>query len=61
MNEKETEIIYIPGTHADFVKFIRSLGDKAELRSNKGKFRWFVTREDGTEYIVRNYSAITFP
>jgi hypothetical protein len=26
---------------------------KAELRAIDGHFRWVITREDGTEYIVR--------
>lgn len=51
------EIEYIPGTGADFVVFIKSLGDKAELRGIDGHFRWVVTRDDGTQYICRPIEA----
>jgi hypothetical protein len=47
------ETIFIKGNSADFVVFIQGLGDKAELRGIDGKFRWVVTRDDGTEYVAR--------
>lgn len=51
------ETIYIKGGSSDFVVFIKSLGDKAELQGIDGKFRWVVTREDGTQYIARPEEA----
>lgn len=47
------ETVYIEGTPADFVVFIQSQGDKAQLVVVKEKFRWVVEREDGTKYIAR--------
>ncbi len=47
------ETVYIPGTDADFVVFIQSLGDKANLKGVDGHFRWVVTKGDGTKYIAR--------
>lgn len=38
---------------ADFVVFMQSLGDKAQLKSIDGHFRWVVEREDGSLYIAR--------
>ena len=46
-------IEYIPGNSADFVVFVQGLKDKAQLKSVDGKFRWVITRDDGTEYIAR--------
>lgn len=46
------ETRYIPGNASDFVVFIRSFGDNAELRGIDGHFRW-VIHEDGKEYIAR--------
>lgn len=51
------EIEYIKGSAADFVVFIQSLGDKATLKGIDGKFRWVITREDGSKYIARPESA----
>lgn len=48
---------YIPGDSLAFVSFIKSLGDKAQLKVIDEKFRWIVTREDGTEYIARPQEA----
>lgn len=47
------EIEYIPGSSPDFVVFVKSLGNKAQLKGIDGKFRWVITRDDGTEYIAR--------
>lgn len=47
----ETE--YVPGTATDFIIFIQSLGDKANMKSIDGHARWVITREDGTKYIAR--------
>lgn len=47
------EIIYIGKDSLEFKAFIDSQKDKAELRGIDGSFRWVVTKEDGTEYIVR--------
>lgn len=51
----ETE--YIKGNDVDFVVFIQRLKDKAALKGIDGKFRWIVTRDDGTKYIARPESA----
>ncbi len=53
VEEGTLETEYIPGAGPDFVVFIKSLGDKAELCSIAGRARWVVKREDGTEYIAR--------
>lgn len=47
------EIIFIP--EKEFVAFIKEqgVGDKANLKAIDGKFRWIITREDGSEYICR--------
>jgi hypothetical protein len=52
----ELETRYIPGSGADFVVFIQSLKDKAELKAIDGKFRWVVTY-DKSAYIARPESA----
>lgn len=51
------EIRYIPGAGPDFVVFIHSQGDKAQLRSIDGHARWVIIEEDGTEYIARPQEA----
>lgn len=51
------ETVYIPGGSADFVVFIDSQREKAELKSIEGHFRWVITREDGTQYIARPEDA----
>lgn len=47
------ETIYIPGNGSDFVVFIQSQKDKAQLGVVDEKFRWVVERPDGTKYIAR--------
>jgi hypothetical protein len=47
------ETILIPGEGPDFVAFIHGQNDKARIEAIEGKFRWVITREDGTEYIAR--------
>lgn len=54
------EIEYIPGNNADFVVFVKELGDKAVLKVVEGKFRWMITRDDGTEYIARPEESKVF-
>ncbi len=44
---------YVEGASADFIVFIQSLGDKAQLHSIDGKARWVVTKEDGSQVIYR--------
>ena len=53
------ETKYIPGDSVAFIKFIQELGigDKANLKTIEGKFRWVITAEDGTEYIARPEEA----
>ena len=51
------ETKYIEGNDVDFVVFIQSLGDKAQLRGIEGSFRWVITEEDGTSYIARPLSS----
>ena len=51
------EIVYIPGTAADFVVFIQGLKDKAQLKAIDGHFRWVVEREDGSKYMARPSST----
>ena len=51
------ETVYIEGMGADFVVFIQSQGDKAQLSTIDGHARWIVTREDGTRYICRPIEA----
>ncbi len=55
VGELETE--YIPGNDADFVVFVQSLKDKAQLKGIDGHFRWVIEREDGTKYIARPNSS----
>lgn len=57
MSTVELVTEYIPGGDADFVVFVQSLGNKAELVSIEGHARWLVTRDDGTKYIVRPEST----
>lgn len=38
---------------ANFVSYIRNVGDKATLEGIDGFNRWVVTGEDGIRYIVR--------
>ncbi len=45
--------LYIPGTGADFVVYIQGLGNKAQLHSINGKFRWVVTTPKGERSVVR--------
>jgi len=51
------EIVYIEGNDTDYVLFVKNLKEKAVLTAVEGKQRWVVTREDGTQYIVRPVSA----
>ncbi len=52
------EIVYIKGSDTDFVLFIQSLKERAELTNIDGHARWVITREDGgTKYIARPESA----
>lgn len=51
------ETRYIPGNDSDYVLFVQSLGDKAQLKVIDDKFRWVITEDDGTEYIARPASA----
>ncbi len=51
------EIVYFEGTADEYVAFIKFQGDKAVLKSLDTHFRWVVTREDGTEYILRPAEA----
>lgn len=51
------EIEYVPGGDSDFVVFIKSLGDKAQMKSIDGHARWIVTREDETQYIARPWET----
>lgn len=51
------EVEYIPGTDSDFVVFVQSQGEKAQLKTTDGHFRWVVERENGTKYIARPNSA----
>ncbi len=53
----ELPIEYIEGTGADFVVFIKGLGDKAQIKSIDGHARWIVTKEDGSQYIARPKEA----
>lgn len=55
LNEElgKLDTVYIPGSDSDFVSFIQSLGDKANLKGIEGHFRWVVTKGDGTKYIAR--------
>lgn len=46
------EEVVIEGASADFVVFIKSLGDKAELVVYGPHYQWLVTREGGTQYIA---------
>ena len=48
---------YIQGNASDFVVFIKSLGEAAQIKSIGGRGRWVVTREDGTQYIARPAEA----
>lgn len=44
---------YIPDK--DFAVFVKSFKENAELASIGGKFRWVLTKDDGTRYIVRPF------
>ncbi len=54
---EELETNYVQGTDADFLEFIKSFGDKANVKSIDGHARWVIEREDGTKYIARPQSA----
>ncbi len=43
--------IFIP--EEEFVAYVKAKGDAASLISLDGKYRWKITNEDGSEYIVR--------
>lgn len=43
--------IFIPTS--EFRKHIWDVGDRARLEAIEGFNRWVITREDGTEYVVR--------
>lgn len=53
----ELPIEYVAGAGPDFVVYINSLGEAAQLHSIKGYARWIVTREDGSKYIARPIEA----
>lgn len=59
MENKDLEIIYIPGDSFAFKAFIdEHYKDKTvELVGIDGKNRWVITRPDGTKYIARPESC----
>jgi len=55
--EGEFPVEYFDGNETDFVLFVKAQGDKAELAGIDGHFRWVLTREDGSRYILRPAEA----
>lgn len=52
-NGQDFPIEYVPGGTAEFVIYIKSLGESAQVTSVDGKMRWVVTREDGSRFVAR--------
>ena len=48
------EVVEFQGNDIDYVIFVKDLkkAEKAELRVINDKFKWVLTREDGSQYIL---------
>lgn len=57
VTDRNLQIEYFEGNSVDFVLYVQGKKDKAELVSCGGFFRWKLTRDDGSEYILRPSEA----
>lgn len=52
-NGQDFPIEYVSGGATEFVIYIKSLGESAQVTSVDGKMRWVVTRDDGSRFVAR--------